>query len=221
MADPLDSQTAYWNKVAEEKTFTHALDAEKFNRIVSLDADVLDFGCGYGRISNTLYEHGYRNVIGLDLSGKMIARGRAIYPHLHLKTATPERWPGLAESFDAVILFAVLTCIPTNKGQEVLLNQIGHVLRPGGILYISDYWLQTDDRNRHRYQVFEEKYGVYGVFELPDGAVFRHHDRPWLQSLLCHFDTLYQDDMTVTTMNGNQSQGFQYFGKKAEGGLDG
>jgi len=126
VADPLDSQAAYWNGVAEEKTFTHALDVERFKRFVPLDADVLDFGCGYGRIGNTLHALGYRNVVGLDLSAKMIARGRTIYPHIHLKTATPERWPGLPESFDMVILFAVLTCIPTNTGQEVLLKQIDH-----------------------------------------------------------------------------------------------
>ena len=158
MADPLDSQTAYWDGVAKEKTFTHGLNVENFQRLVPLDAGVLDFGCGYGRIGNTLYGLGYRNVVGLDLSAKMIVRGRTIYPHIHLKTATPERWPGRPDSFDAVILFAVLTCIPTDTGQEALLAQIDHVLRPGGILYISDYWLQEDDRNGHRYQEFKEKY---------------------------------------------------------------
>ncbi len=215
MADPLDSQAAYWDRVAKEKTFTHALNAETFKGLIPLDADVLDFGCGYGRIGNTLYGLGYRNVVGLDLSAEMIARGRTIYPHIHLKTATSERWPGHPDSFDAVILFAVLTCIPTDTGQKALLKQIDHVLRPGGILYISDYWLQKDDRNRHRYQVFEEQYGPYGVFELPEGAVFRHHERPWIRSLLYRFDTLHLDDIVVTTMNGHQSLGFQYFGKKA------
>lgn len=218
MADSLDSQAAYWNKVAEEKTFTHAMDAEKFKRLVPLDADVLDFGCGYGRIGNTLNELGYGNVVGLDLSAKMIARGRTLYPHIHLKTATPERWPGSAESFDAVLLFAVLTCIPTNTGQEALLQQIDHVLRPGGILYISDFWLQGDDRNLNRYRVFEQKYGTYGVFELPEGVVLRHHDRAWVRSLLSRFDTVALKDITVTTMNGHHSLGFQYFGRKVRGG---
>ena len=82
-------------------------------------------------------------------------------------------------------------------------------------MYISDYWLQKDDRNRHRYQTFEAQYGTYGVFELPEGAVFRHHERPWIRSLLYRFETLHLDDIVVTTMNGHQSLGFQYFGKKA------
>jgi len=214
LENSLDNQAAYWDRVAEDKTFTHALNVEQFKRLVDIDAAVLDFGCGYGRIGHTLYDLGYRNITGLDLSAKMVTRGRMIYPHLRLETATPERWPGSPASFDAVILFAVLTCIPTDSGQETLLEQIDSVLRPGGILYISDYWLQADDRNLDRYRTFEEKYGIYGVFELPEGAVFRHHHREWVCSLLSRFDTLVLEDIEVTTMNGHRSLGFQYFGRK-------
>jgi len=145
----------------------------------------------------------------------MINRGRKRNPQLDLRVLNPGRWPGRPESFDAVVLFAVLTCIPTNTGQKTLLEQIGHVLRPGGILYMSDFWLQEDDRNLERYRVFEQKYDSFGVFELPDGAVLRHHDRAWIHALLSRFNTVALEDIEVTTMNGHRSLGFQYFGRKA------
>jgi SAM-dependent methyltransferase len=207
--------------VAKEKNFTLPFNKKTFRSLVDSEGDVLDFGCGYGRICEILDGLGYRKTIGLDISEKMIVRGRKRYPHLDLRVLTPERWIGPSESYDAVVLFAVLTCIPTHTGQTTLLEQIAHVLRPGGILYISDFWLQEDDRNLERYRAFEQKYGSFGVFELPDGAVLRHHDRAWVRSLLSRFDTVAQKDIDVITMNGHRSLGFQYFGRKTKGDING
>lgn len=216
----LDKQTAYWDSVAGEKTFTHPLNAVVFKQLVPREATVIDIGCGYGRTCNALYELGYRNLLGLDISRRMVAHGRTAYPHLKLEALTPGTGSAHAESADAVILFAVLTCIPTNNGQTALMDKVAFILKPGGIVYISDYWLQKDDRNLDRYGAFEDKYGTYGVFELPGGAVVRHHDRTWVQSLLSRFDALALEDITVTTMNGHRSLGFQFFGRKKGGDLD-
>jgi len=215
--DTLDKQAAYWDGVANAKTFTHPLNIERFTRLVPREAVVLDIGCGYGRTCSTLYNLGYRNLQGLDISRKMVARGRQAFPHLDLRELTPGSWTAHAESVDAVILFAVLTCIPTDNGQTALMDRTASILKPGGLVYISDYWLQADDRNLERYRAFAEKYGIYGVFEIPEGAVCRHHDRPWVQSLLARFDSLYLDDIEVITMNGHRSKGFQYVGRKVKG----
>jgi len=215
MNDTLDNQTAYWDDVAAAKTFTHPLNVARFKQLVPVDATVVDIGCGYGRICSTLYDLGYGNLLGLDISRKMVVRGRKTFPHLDLRMLTPDIWSTLTESVDAVVLFAVLTCIPTNNGQAALMDDIAAILKPGGIVYVSDYWLQEDDRNLERYRAFEEKYSTYGVFELPEGAVVRHHDRAWVRSLLSRFDTVALEDIEVTTMNGHRSLGFQYFGRKA------
>ncbi|WP_420315250.1 hypothetical protein [Enterocloster hominis (ex Hitch et al. 2024)] len=50
--------------------------------------------------------------------------------------------------------------------------------RPHG--YLSKYGMSSsDERNKSRYEEFAGKYGIYGVFELPEGAVYRHHDEQW------------------------------------------
>src|SRR5262249_55204988 len=117
-------------------------------------------------------------------------------------------------SVDAVLLFTVLTCVPTNEGQRAIIAEIIRVLRPGGLLYISDMFLQTDSRNVDRYVRDEKKYGIYGVFDLREGATVRHHDRAWIEMLTKDFETLVLDEISVHTMNGHPASAFQWFGRK-------
>lgn len=211
---PIDNQIVYWDQAASEKIFTHPLDELRFKSFVSHDARILDFGCGYGRTCHALFDMGFKNISGVDSSGMMIKRGRETYPDLDLRVLTHGDIFHEKEAFDVIILFAVLTCIPRDDAQKKLLHELYSLLRPGGIIYISDYWLQNDDRNLKRYAAYQEKYGCYGVFELPEGAVVRHHAKVWMASLLENFTLLEHHDIDVVTMNGNTSSGFQYFGRK-------
>jgi hypothetical protein len=115
---------------------------------------------------------------------------------------------------DAVLLFTVLTCVPTDEGQQAIVREVSRVLRPGGLLYISDLWLQPDARNIQRYVRDEPKYGLYGVFDLPEGVTVRHHDRRWIDVLTQTYEPAGLDDVQVQTMNGHPANGFQWFGLK-------
>lgn len=103
----------------------------------------------------------------------------------------------------------VLTCIPQNEVQISLIRELKRILRVGGLLYISDLSLQSNERNLKRYREFEKKYGTYGVFELPEGAVLRHHDREWIESLTLDFETIHFSEFDVETMNKNSARAFQ------------
>jgi hypothetical protein len=95
------------------------------------------------------------------------------------------------------------------------LTEIERILRPGGLLYISDLLISDDSRNRERYEHYADDYQCYGVFELPEGVVVRHHRKQWIEELTCSFQQLKNEPFTVTTMNGNQSSAFQYLGCKS------
>lgn len=208
------NQKDYWNSVSEQKEFTTPFQAGEFERFVDKSAAILDVGCGYGRTLNELYQMGYRRLRGIDFSRGMIARGQKLYPQLDLKVKKNASI-GLPDgSIDAVILFAVLTCIHSDEEQRILISEIRRVLKPGGILYVNDFLLNTDQRNLDRYRKFEEKYGKYGVFELPEGAVLRHHSAAWIRELLGEFETLRQEPLIFTTMNGHTSNGFYYIGRR-------
>ena len=81
-------------------------------------------------------------------------------------------------------------------------------------MYISDFWLQTDERNVERYRRSQAKYGVYGVFELPEGVVLRHQERRWIDQLTADFTVVTVDEVRVDTMNGHRAEAFQWFGRK-------
>ncbi len=170
-------------------------------------------GCGYGRTLDELYHNGYHNLIGIDFSKGMIERGKQQFPYLDLRVKDNEKISLPDASVDAVILFAVLTCIQTNEEQKQLLTEIKRVLKPQGILYVNDFLLNTDERNLTRYAEYKEAYGIYGVFELPEGAVCRHHDEAWIKQLLKDFSEQEYSHLTFTTMNGNQSNGFYFIGQ--------
>lgn len=104
--------------------------------------------------------------------------------------------------------------MPTDNGQRALVKEIGRVLKPEGLLYVSDLWLQTDERNLKRYVRDQEKYGIYGVFDLTEGVTVRHHDPEWIQTLTSDFETVALDQINVVTMNGNPAKAFQWFGLK-------
>jgi len=207
-------QKNYWNNVSTTKTFTTPFQTEIFTQLISKDCQILDVGCGYGRTLNELYQLGYKHLTGIDFSQGMIERGRNEFPNLHLYVKSSSQIDYPDNSFDVVILFAVLTCIKDNKEQKELLSEIYRVLKPNGILYVNDFLLNSDERNIERYQKYEKKYGTYGIFELPEGAVLRHHSKEWIKELLSDFQRINYQPLTFTTMNGHKSNGFYYFGKK-------
>ncbi len=207
-------QKDYWNSVSDTKQFTTPFQANEFANYLTSNAIILDVGCGYGRTLNELYHLGYRNLIGMDFSQGMIERGKQQAPYLDLRLKKDAGIDLPDHSVDAVILLAVLTCIKSNEEQKALISEINRVLKPDGILYINDFLINSDERNLARYQRFEEKYSLYGVFELPEGAVLRHHSEKWLKELLADFSTLKYECLTFTTMNGHKSNGFYFIGKK-------
>ncbi|MEV5283173.1 class I SAM-dependent methyltransferase [Streptomyces sp. NPDC051993] len=211
----LGNQVAYWDSAGATKTFTHPVNLDWLAG-VSRNARVLDYGCGYGRVMAELSEHGFSHVSGVDLSPALIARGRQSMPDLRFTVL--ESPPTLAfpsESFDVVLLFAVLTCVPNDDAQRELVAELNRVLAPGGLLYISDLVLQDDERNRSRYTAYAEQFSApYGVFVTEDGAVCRHHDIADLRSLLSEFDLVDEHRIDVATMNGHRSQAVQLLARK-------
>ncbi|WOX15216.1 class I SAM-dependent methyltransferase [Streptomyces sp. N50] len=213
MSDP-DSQIPYWDAAAATKTFTHPLRPPWLEGL-SRRAAILDYGCGYGRTLAELQQHGFADLTGADTSPAMIERARHLHPTLHFTTLdAPPAWPSPGAAFDAVLLFAVLTCVPADEAQLRLITELHRILKPGGILYLSDLLLQDDERNRRRYDRYATRCATYGVFETDDGAVCRHHSRAWLTTLLSGFETLTTRTIAVPTMNGHESTGIQILARK-------
>ncbi len=207
------TQQDYWDKVAEKKELTTPLQIGVFKKHIPVKARILDVGCGYGRTLHELSSSGYTLLTGVDISEKMIARGRRQHPQLNLKKYEGTRLPFADDSFDVVLLLAVLTCIIEDAVQERLLDEVRRVLKKDGVIYINDFLLNSDQRNIERYQRYEKKYKNYGTFELQEGVVFRHHSRMRLKELTSSFTPIIVEFVVYTTMNGHRSKGLYYLGR--------
>jgi SAM-dependent methyltransferase len=201
-------QTAFWDAAAGRKTFAHPFDGSRLASVAPHGGRVLDCGCGYGRTTAEVAALGW-HAVGVDPSAGMLARARREHPGLVLVRAAPGPLPFQDASFDAATLFAVLTCIPEDAAQRALVAELRRVLRPGGGLYVSDLLLNDDARNRARYDAARGRGLAYGVFELPEGVVLRHHDPAWVDGLFREWTPVSRTEFVATTMNGHTSRAFQ------------
>ena len=213
----LDSQLEYWNSEGPQKPFGHPVNLRRLAQWLNPESCILDFGCGYGRCLGELFNAGYRDLIGFDFSPAMVAAARKRFPEITFQEVESLTIPLPNSSVDGALLFSVLTCVPTDDGQRTLVSELHRVLRPGGLLYISDLSLQTDERNIARYARDVAKYGTYGVFDLPEGVTVRHHDSKWIRTLTGDFEVVALDEIEVLTMNQNPAKAFQWFGLKPRG----
>ena len=201
-------QTAFWDAAADSKTFAHPFDGSRLASVAPRGGLVLDCGCGYGRTTAEVAAAGWR-AVGVDPSARMLERARREHPGLALVRAAPGPLPFRDGSFDAATLFAVLTCIPEDAAQSAIVAELRRVLCPGGALYVSDLLLNDDARNRARYDASRGRGLAYGVFELPEGAVLRHHDPAYVDGLFRGWAPASRTEFVATTMNGHTSRAFQ------------
>ncbi|MGE4552794.1 MAG: class I SAM-dependent methyltransferase [Desulfovibrionaceae bacterium] len=203
----MDAPT-YWNGPGAGKRFTTPVRVERLTAGLAPDARILDYGCGYGRALAELRSAGFTRLTGLDMSAGLVELGKREHPDLDLRTAGPGAIPFPDASFDAALLLAVLTCIRDDAGQAALFAELSRALVPGGRLLVNDFLLGADERSTTRYAKYAPRFGTYGVFELPDGGIMRHHDPADLRRRIsAHFEIEDWREETFTTMNGNPARG--------------
>ena len=106
-------------------------------KYIPQQAPILDIGCGAGRTTFGLYEAGYRNIIGCDLSASMIDAARRIARERDLPTpfdiVDATSMPYEDERFEGALFSGQgLMCIPGHERRLNALREVRRVLRPGG-----------------------------------------------------------------------------------------
>ena len=133
--------TEYWNNEGVKKVFTHPVYSE-WLKSVDNSATILDFGCGYGRLTPDLKRLGFQNIFGYDASGPLIERAMHENPGA---TYTSNFSDLSSRSFDLIICFALFTSCPSCDEQNELISQINGSTRDASLLYISDYEVQDTE----------------------------------------------------------------------------
>jgi ubiquinone/menaquinone biosynthesis C-methylase UbiE len=187
-----------WNKIAEEVNFNLDIDLVRTLDEIPVKSRVLDFGCGYGRVGKLLHDSGYRNIIGVDSSIKMIERGEREFPELSFQVNSGRTLSFPDNSFDAVIVCAVFTCITSQKTRLSQINELYRVLKPGGVLHMVEFCSEPS----------REFIASIGVPML--------HSRPAeLRELVSMLDIINEETATTKTMGGNAASSYSVFATKS------
>ncbi len=91
---------------------------------------LLDLGCGTGLFVRQYVADGGR-AIGLDISPKMVAKGKQHYPESEFVVGTADVLPFCDGTFDAVASLLAFSYVPR---PAAMLDEVYRILRPGGSL---------------------------------------------------------------------------------------
>lgn len=104
-------------------------------------AKILDVGCGDGDTVALLTEQGF-DAAGVDMSSKLIARGRERHKDIDLRCMEAEFLDFESKTFDAVLMECSLSVF---RLHEDAVFEAYCLLKPGGKLIISDLYLKSPD----------------------------------------------------------------------------
>ena len=133
-----ESRTALW----EEQKF--------FLPYVSEHANILDVGCGNGRLLK-LFEGRTLSYTGTDNNAKLVQKAQEYakqYPAITTQfvIADMRSLPLSDHTFDRVFCIAALHHIPSHTYQLAALKEMHRVLQPGGILCMTNWNLHMQER---------------------------------------------------------------------------
>ncbi|MFE6736700.1 class I SAM-dependent methyltransferase [Microbacterium sp. NPDC057650] len=155
-ADQLIARTRAWFEAPEQISLYSAehlqgpteLESSLLERLRPRGWDILDLGCGAGRLAVPLALQGNR-VTGIDVSRPLIDAARQFARDRDAGTVEFDVVAGAGiefppTSFDLVLSVKHFCYIPGRERRRGLLNDVATVLRPGGRLVVTSHLVPTE-----------------------------------------------------------------------------
>jgi hypothetical protein len=146
--------------------------------LVGTESDVLDLGCGIGRIAAAMAGR-CRSVLGIDASHGMVWEARRRHPGLRFQETSGQDLRALPDAaFDLVLAVDSFPYLVLGGVAEQHVADAGRVLRPGGALAVLNWSYRGADMDRAEALAWAPRYGFTlgrcgdTPFALWDGTVF-------------------------------------------------
>jgi ubiquinone/menaquinone biosynthesis C-methylase UbiE len=193
-----------------------------FFKYFAPDFQILDLGCGSGRICLELADQGYARIVGLDINHHGLSGARTeaarlaprLRPRFVLGDALAMPFPdGLVQG---LIMQAVLTTMPDPEKRRRAATEAARVLHPQGLLYLAAFgqtW--SNPLYRDRYEAGLRQGFEPGTFFAPNPQtgqpeyLARHFTRNELVDLwqAAGLATVYYGPEIFVTRTGNKING--------------
>lgn len=111
---------------------------EYFTGYLKNNQDILDLGCGNGRVLDLLKDFQI-NYLGVDNSSKLIAQAQQNWPQAKFMVADILDLKDIKQKYDIIFLVATLHHIPSAKLREQVLSNIKQLLKPDGKLLMTNW----------------------------------------------------------------------------------
>jgi ubiquinone/menaquinone biosynthesis C-methylase UbiE len=180
---------------------------------------VLDIGCGYGRLSLIIKEKGCR-VYGIDINKNAIkeAKNNPNLESVKFSVQDAKRTNFSNNFFDVVVSQAVLACMDKKERRKVL-KEVYRILKPEGILSISEFGMKSADKLRYEKDaLITKEYGTVIVGSNRNAQKFRTHNfnKAELKLLLkeTRFKIIHYENPGFVTIHDNQHPGHIFICQK-------
>lgn len=128
-------------RITAEQIDINCLESEIYNRLLSLDGKhILELGCGSAEITRNIATSGAdRKITALEVDEIAHEKNLQIsdLPNVTFGLSGAQDIPLEDESVDVVLMFKSLHHVPLDL-MEPSMHEIRRVLKPGGLLYISE-----------------------------------------------------------------------------------
>ncbi|HEY9585347.1 MAG TPA: class I SAM-dependent methyltransferase [Candidatus Paceibacterota bacterium] len=132
-----------YDRVAEEFSASRSKFWDELAFLVEYTkrgGDVLDIGCGNGRLFPLINER-HAQYTGIDYSGGLIREAQRLHPLGKFVVGDATALPFPDDTFDVAYSFATVHHIPGNELRTKFFREAARVLRPGGIFVLTAWEL--------------------------------------------------------------------------------
>ncbi len=172
-----------YNKIAEffAKTRSDERELAQFSALLKPGQNVLDWGCGNGRLTKLLRNRHVRYT-GVDQSEEMIRLAQQEcasecaegWVNFQVIPGLPP-WPLEERKFDGIFAIASLHHLPSKLQRYAVFKEMMRVLKDDGYVVITTWNLMSDwaeeNRSKGLWQAAEEPGAFWIPWRSPDGTV--------------------------------------------------